>query len=482
MDLKRMIASAFVRRIVYVIVAALLAFVATQFEAKAQTAQTGKCSSAGAGCSQGVAYNTCMVHARWYQGQFNGAFDARCPANSNNTGYEAKITMASGAIAANGVFFYDLGKLCSARSAFPAGIFSGATANPAICDAGCEMKVAAGGGTQLKVDTRDSSIFAASGTATPTGGTCDNYKVPERTTPKDEFCTTLEGGGYQLCPQKDGKVCVKSNSTGRTYCGNNDYPTANVNPERTEGTAISAPTAPPGQPPPTITPRPGETFAPNSSGSVTNITNNTTTNVTNHTNTGTPNTTPGSGQPGDGSDNPGTPGAGEGDGEGEGPENGTVSGGGSCDSPPAISGGDPVANFATVTLWRLDCQNTANQGDLDQAGTDAAAMANCSLNGIGCDDLPGDLGASPADGTASLEPDEDPLQGSRFSKSLEDIELDDSGFLGPGSCPTISNVQVGSMSIPLTLGPICEVLGYVSGFIMALAYFISFGIIARGFG
>lgn len=490
MHIKRMIVSAFVRRIVYVVVAASLAWAATTFEASAQAVD---CSSSVV-CTQGQAY-TAAIQLADQKGP------AACVLQGGSTttytghnvviggsgapnGYVARIKCSNGSTTSNvGETYFDSTKKCSARPAYNAGIVGGVSSTAIVCDGGCAMKPAAN--NIIRLDKRDSSIFAATGTYSPTGGVCNSVSndplIPERKPLQDEFCTTLEGGGYQLCPQKDGKTCVKSNRTGRKYCGNNDYPTASVSPDRTEGAGISAKLPAPGVPAPIPTARPGETWTTDSTASVTSTTTNNVTNVTNVNNSGTPNTTPGSEQPGDGSDNPGTPGDGSGGDEGEGPDNGTVTGGGSCETPPAISGGDPVANFATLTLWKLDCSSKADQGDLDQAASDADAMANCSLNGIGCDDLPGTLGEEPGEGTAALGPDEDPLQGSRFSKSLEDIELDDSGFLAGSSCPTVSNVSVGSMSFPISLGPICDVLNNVSGFIMALAYFIGFGIIARGF-
>lgn len=501
MNFRRMFASAIVRRLAYVLVAGALAWVGIG-KAHAQNFQTysnqgaayAGCMATGSGRASAKPGNSALL--RYQNPRCVPAYNQAVPPQIYRYRCEVELIYSSGGSGGYYTCNYEsasgfaewhefpVDKQCTARPSFSAGIVGSASATNKMCDNGCEVQPSST--TQnLRLDTRDASIFTASGTYQATGEVCTNTTAtPARKSPLGEFCTALEGGGYQLCPQKDGKVCVKSTASGRTYCGDNDYPTVSTAPDRSEATGISAPTPAPGTPAPAPVPRTGETFTPDSGASVTNTTTNTTTNVTNYNNTGTPNTTPGSETPGDGSDNPGTPSDGDGgsDGEGEGPDNGTVSGGGSCDSPPAISGGNPVENFATVTLWRLDCANKADQGDLDQAATDAAAMANCSLNNIGCDDLPGDLGAQPADGTTGLEPDEDPLAGSRTVRDLADIELDDSGFLGGSSCPSISSITVGITSFPLSLQPLCDVLGYVSGFIMALAYFIGFGIIARGFG
>lgn len=278
-------------------------------------------------------------------------------------------------------------------------------------------------GRQGRIDTRSTSIFTGSGVYSPTGAVCSNGdQTPERAPPRDEYCTTLEGGAYQMCVDKDFKSCVKSNLTGRKYCGDNDFPTVGVDPQRREAVAISAPTNPP-TPAPTPVPREGEAFTPNSSASVTNTTTNNTTNITNFNNSGSPGTTP---VPGDGSGNPGEPGEGEGEEEGH----GSTSGGGDCATPYVCSGGDPVLCSFGTQAWLQRCagdENNNNQPDWTEIG-----------EGQGGDGVtPGGEGEAVAKefGLPGLD------------------KIDDSGFIG-SSCPLLPVVDFGEFgSVDLSSKP-----------------------------
>nr|WP_305068778.1 virulence factor TspB C-terminal domain-related protein [Luteimonas sp. Y-2-2-4F] len=49
-----------------------------------------------------------------------------------------------------------------------------------------------------------------------------------------------------------------------------------------------------------------------------------------------------------------------------------------------------------------------------------------------------------------------------------------------GSCPTIPSIDVGGVSIPFDLAPLCTLLASLSYLVLALAYFMAFRIMAGG--
>jgi hypothetical protein len=348
---------------------------------------------------------------------------------------------------------WGVGKMCADRPPFQAGVVGSTISSNQLCDAGCVVAPAADT-MKLRVDSRDTSIFTAIGNYAPTGAVCDaglSTAPPARGPPRDEFCSVLEGGGYQVCPQKDGKICVKSNKTGRKYCGNNDYPTVSTDPNRTESTGISAEAPSPGPPAPAPVPRAGETFSPVSTGSVTNTTTNTTTNVTNYNNVGTPNNAGGSGTPGDGSDNTGEPGQGDGE---EGPgEGGTIGGDGACGGTFTCSGGDAVLCAIAQQTYSARCEADGRLG--------------------------GDVGDF---GDAGEGVDPDP------SESLREVTLgvgflDDGGFLGGGSCPSFGTLSTSYGTYNFDDNEhFCKVLAVARGAFIFLGAFLALGILMGGKG
>ena len=228
--------------------------------------------------------------------------------------------------------------------------------------------------------------------------------------------------------------------------------------------------------------------------------------------------------PGDsGGNGPNPPGGGSnnnGDGSGNGNRS---SGGGTCASPPSSSG-DQIGAMIAYQAWATRCaiENAKNSdGSLKTAppgGGTGSGNGNGNGNGTATDMGPtnGILNAikGAIDGNKSVveaikdhftnwetdaafeaeinglisgseeEPpqdeDEDPTEGlKQVETSATWIDkLDSTGFLGGGNCPADRSVQVGPSSIPLSFGPLCQLLSAVSGLVMAAAYLIAFRILA----
>lgn len=363
---------------------------------------------------------------------------------------------------ANGSFYFR--GLCADRETVYAGYHDQVEGNH--CYGGCEYTKGPPIEGPWRVDQHlGNSIQFERGQWSATGEVCGVSNPPPP--PKDDYCALLDGG-YKVCRDSRGRNCVVSGKTGRKYCPSSPDQSMNAtNPDRTENVTQSGEAAAPGTPPQPPSPRPGENFKPSTSTSITNITNNTTTNTTFNNQTGTPNTNPGSGNPGDGSDNPGT-GEGEGEGDGDGDE-GTASGGGGCGTPPTTTG-DVLTGFLINQVWLTRC---ADYDPEILAALNAAQVLSDAADALGEE--------SAEDLVDIFDDDQDPIADARLTRDLSDIELDDSGFLGGGACPSLPPLSLGSVTVPLDITPLCDVLSNISGIIMALSYVIAFRIIAGGF-
>lgn len=251
-------------------------------------------------------------------------------------------------------------KTCKEGCASKPKIYAGFhAAGPTFCTGGCSYGKDPAPTAKYRGDTpAGNQIDFQRGSWTPTGASCptDEPTPP----PKDDYCFITEGG-HKICKDTQDRTCVTSAKTGRRYCPDGpNAPLVAANPNRTESINISAPSPVPGTAPPPIAPRPGETFTPGGVTSITNITNSTTTNTTISNNTGAPNVSPGSGGSGDGGGNGGTPpgGAGNGgpgeEGEGDG-DKGTSSGGDTCAAPPTTTG-DAVGGMIAYQSWLSRCR------------------------------------------------------------------------------------------------------------------------------
>ena len=236
--------------------------------------------------------------------------------------------------------------------------------------------------------------------------------------------------------------------------------------------------------------------------------------------------------PGNSGDNGDNPPDGDSDESGDGSGNGNKSsGGGSCSSPPSSSG-DEIAAMIAYQTWATRCaiENAKNSdgslktgpangsgsgdgsgnGNGNGQGTDMGPT-NGLLGGIkgvmeavkggidsllgGVDDINEQIGGTGSDAgfegdVAGINTDEEPPTEQEEEDPTADLKviedsgtlldrLDSSGFLGGGACPADKSVAIGGgVSIPLTFGPICQLLAAVSGLVMAAAYLIAFKIMA----
>lgn len=366
-------------------------------------------------------------------------------------------------------------KGCSSRASTPTGWVGQGISN--ACDNGCAFASVQPIETK-KVDVAGGALdIKIKGSWVPTGSTCD--AGDPKPVIKDDFCTDA-AGGYQICPGKGGN-CVISGRTGRKYCpGSPDAGMVATSPDRTEGVTQSPNSPAPGTPPSAIVPRPGETIQPVVTATTTTTKNNpgggSTTNVTNTTinNIEGGNTNPGDGVDGDGS---GDNGEGEGDGEGEGEGDGdgpTLSGGMSCDVPPACSINDDAACKTAMIMWQFQCGNS------QEAGSEAAA-ASASVAAL---ELQWDED-SQTYGAGALQAYDDAR--SALASDVIDVDgtdmmdlLDGTGFLGAGTCPVLPQMTVAGVDITANLGPICDLFAGLGLLVEALAYFAALRIITRG--
>jgi hypothetical protein len=65
-------------------------------------------------------------------------------------------------------------------------------------------------------------------------------------------------------------------------------------------------------------------------------------------------------------------------------------------------------------------------------------------------------------------------------KTIDGGDLDSSGFLGGGSCPTFPTPSVAGHAINIDFTPICGILANFGHMILALGYMLAFRIIAGG--
>lgn len=243
----------------------------------------------------------------------------------------------------------------------------------------------------------------------------------------------------------------------------------------------------------------------------TNSNSSNTTTITYSTNSGAP---AGSSNQGTSTGSDGKPtggGSGSGSGSGTGGDGGdgdddddnTAGGGGNCDSPP-ITSGDAILGMVATQTWATRCAveegNAAKfVGDIGNCkasfsveGTNANAVKLRAMREQICG--PGsvadagdafDAQASQATeyGDGDEPPDDepkDPLEGRKVERDGNWFvnQLDNAGFLGGGSCPADKTFSVGGRAFPLSMEPLCQLLGAISGLIVAVAYLIAFRIMA----
>lgn len=474
MNLPRIFANAFARKIAAFVVAVLLAWLGLGQVRAQDYAQCSNADVTSAYCpDQGSANVAALASADKLVARLN--FDATrggdvanfsvCGSSHVSGRIRYLVGRPANCSAAEVTRYFPSSATCASRPGGEAGMINGTMYSGGVCKDGCKMQPNLVPNSAYTMAESGNSITVAQATWVPSGGTCVvDPSTPAQPEKQNEGCHTTSSG-HKVC-RGDGKTCIVTASGFRT-CANDPNVTGKVatNNPRTEAVAISAPNTPANPP----VNRPGENFSQTSNTTVTNNTTGAVTNNSTFNNTGTPNGN--QPVPGDG--------AGNGDdGEGEGEDHGTVSGGQDCTAPPVVSGGNPVENSLLFTAWATRCEGKASDADIAAAEDAADAAMHCAINaGEFCDD-PNYL---TPEGEVSWLDGDDPLAGSRVVKDLLDVDLDDSGFLGGGSCPSSSAFSVGTANISLSFEPLCNVLINISGFVIAFAYMAAFRIIAGGF-
>lgn len=311
--LARIFVGTMVRRVAIALTVVLLSCVG--FSGKAHAGLDGtRCGSNEStqyGCDQGMALADCNAQLTALKAKFpSAAVTYPCNLSSGTPAggaYRCEVRDAIGPryCGATGLApFYNFSGACSSREPIYQSLDNNLNIAK-VCNAGCEMKLepieSLGISSPFKDPTEGSR-----GTLKPSGNTCTSPQTPPRKPPPGQFChETL--GGHVVCVRDDGKTCITSGMTGRTYCAPNGSPMNATNPERTENASIGPPSTSTNPPPPAPpTPRDGEDWKPSSSATVRNNTTGSGNSITINGNAGTPNAGSGSTKPGDGSDNNGT--------------------------------------------------------------------------------------------------------------------------------------------------------------------------------
>lgn len=285
------------------------------------------------------------------------------------------------------------------------------------------------------------------------------------TDPPKQQCVPA-GGGQTFCQKPNGDQCYTA-STGRQICWKpnetGDKSDADNLQKRNAGPTPIEPSNP-------VLPN-GDTLTPSGDPvttrtTVTTSTDSKTITTTTRNYTTTYGTSPGNGDQGEPSDGSGG-GAGGGD-DGDGDDDGSFSGGGTCAAPPACSG-DPILCGIADQQWRTRCDAFAPElagFDFDGPANDVQGVINAG------DDEPGET---------PWDRDENPFGDTQSVRNTDWLlsQIDDSRFMS-GSCPTIPSIDVGGVSIPFDLAPICMLLSNLSYLVLALAYFMAFRIMSGG--
>lgn len=341
---------------------------------------------------------------------------------------------------------------CSAECATRAPIHSKAVRGSTMfCNDGCSFEQYHPGGVTVCLGG-GASMYCAAGEWRATGQTCTVSDNSEPWNPDNDTCRSIPGSGFSECVKPNGEHCV-TGAKGTRMCwqpgeSGERMPETGVE-GANKGSEGSDPPPPNGMEEPTKT------------GSTTTTINNSTT--TTNTFTGSGNSG-GQHNTGSGGSKPGGQGEGEGDGE-----EGSASGGASCTAPPICSG-DAIACAALEQSWRMRCEGT-KPGDEAEVDAMRDGMAG-AISGL--DD-------GPPEGSGIWNDNDDPFAGARESRDENWMlsKISDERFM-TGQCPVVEAVQIGPVSIPIDLAPLCSLLSNLSGLVLALAYLIAFRIMAGG--
>lgn len=434
MNLSRIFAQAFVRRLAYVLAAIVLAAVGI---GRAEAADYS---------DQGQAYAGCLAATRAYLELRNSSLDTgavRCVIEGTRTyrgEFETKACSSCSTFwGQHGLHTWPAGKNCSDRTGDGDGPPSNQNAilvgSGGVCYNGCAYGAPLGEATtEWSFSGGQTLTYVPGGSRVPTGAVCDaaGGDVPPS---EEEVCQTV--GNLTQCLMPDGRHCAVS-SKGTKFC----FRPNETGTKTSKNEAVTK--APQGvgiNPPPTPPANNGEwqqagsgTASVSSGGTTNNY------NVQNYeSNYGTD---------GEGGGAEGDPG--EGDGEGD-DGFGEVGGDGTCTGTFTCTGGDPVL-----------CA-TARQTYLARCEADARTGGEASP-------FPGD-----GDGGAGEDPAQEEV---RRDVTMGLGMLDDTGFLGGGSCPSFGSFSVMGQSIDFDPdGRWCDVIGVARNCLLLLGAFIALGIL-----
>lgn len=439
MNLSRIFAQAFIRRLAFVLAAIVLAAMGIG------TSRAGNLGcNAGGGCDEGAAYQMCQSHAASFTNtNYPSTFCEKFPQGVGSGYYRACVTNNGTCQVSGGSgYHYYFSKSCQQRTGDGDGptmngnaILVGGTGT--MCFNGCKYGGQLGEGASQWVFSAGQTVRYYSGNAwVPTGDVC-NAASGENPTAETEHCATV--GEMTQCLQADGRHCAVTKS-GRRICwrANETGTKVSKNEAATkspEGAGINAPTVPPANNGNWEQTGTGTTSVSTGGGTTNNY------NVTNYTsNYGTDGS--GGGAEGD----PDTGGEGDGD-----DDHGEVGGDGSCQGTFTCSGGDPVLCAMARQTY----------------------MARCEAEGR----FDGEAGAFPGEGDGGAGPDPEP-EDVRKTVTMGLGLLDDGGFLGGGSCPDFGSFNVMGQTIAFDAdGHFCEIIGVARVCLLLLGAFIALSIL-----
>lgn len=387
--LARMFARAIVRRITYVVIAALIAHMAVSTDAHAASdCPTASGGQSGRVCDQGVALTMCKAAVARTVANFSsgsnqwgtpkvlndctgGTPDAQgqgvytCAVREGQNGGVVRCYNAAGDV--DGQYFYFAGS-CAARNGNRLADAALAYSPSPTCISGCKVQgepfTSATGGVKLygmrnRTYTGD-TCAAQNINANEINQPSESGKDKEEKKPKEPECTAL-GNGQTACQKPNGDYCATS-STGKTFCwSSNEKGKKADGPDAQSRDEKGKPVAPPETPP-----APDKDWQRTEGHQQEACINNTcvTYNVTNYGSTGKGNAKNSSGDNSpDGSGNTsgnGTPGKGSGSGGGKDGEGDSASDSGNCDTPPLCTG-DTLKCLHLRYTWKSQCNTTKDE-------------------------------------------------------------------------------------------------------------------------
>lgn len=468
-----------VRRVVYVLVIALLAWIGIG------RAQAADCRSSSDHCSISEAIASCNSSAgmmdrpatcvRDEHTPTTGTFTCRVSWSSGNytCGYYGENFADPRIFGAGNQFVYDSGcpagtewndstgtcfnpEECLSKPPLGGTFHSGSTIASSMCSGGCSFAPAPGeNDVAISLDGGSTWVTVGGGWV-PTGEACAVGEPPAQLMNDGQEC--LDVDGQSVCVKPDGRHCYEA-STGRQICWQ-----PGETGEKTDGETLQKTNAGDQPIPPNMQLPNGDTLEQsdppiNTTTQTGDRTINTTTtnyNTQHGTNADGDDGSNDSGEPSDGSG-----GGGEGDGE-----DGSASGGETCAAPPVCTG-NALTCYAINQEWFNACDSSGEGMSALDALTTQALNESYGEDGP---DWTGELGS---DGEGDLDT-------FRRVEQITGAELDDSGFLGGGQCPSFPVPDVAGTALNIDFSIICELLENVSHLVMAAAYFLAFRIIAGG--